>query len=97
MKKFKKKIAVIIGDPNSINSEIIFKSWKKLDTNFKKNLFIGNIELVKKQFKIKNISENKKVSQNIKVVDNDDAFKMINVDLKFKDPLMLRLKMPRNT
>ena len=31
--KIQKKIAVIIGDPNSINSEIIFKSWKKLDTN----------------------------------------------------------------
>ena len=51
MKNSKKKIAVIIGDPNSINSEIIFKSWKKLDTNFKKIYFIGNIELVKKQFK----------------------------------------------
>ena len=51
MKNSEKKIAVIIGDPNSINSEIIFKSWKKLDSNFKKKIyFIGNIELVKKQF-----------------------------------------------
>ena len=25
----KKKIILISGDPNSINSEIIYKSWKK--------------------------------------------------------------------
>ena len=27
----KKKIILVFGDPNSINSEIIFKSWKKLN------------------------------------------------------------------
>ena len=25
----KKKILLVTGDPNSINSEIIFKTWKK--------------------------------------------------------------------
>ena len=29
----KKKLLIISGDPNSINSEIIFKSWKKLKKN----------------------------------------------------------------
>ena len=34
----KKKIILVLGDPNSINSEIIYKSWKKLNKTIKKNL-----------------------------------------------------------
>ena len=33
-----KKILIIAGEPNSINSEIIFKSWKRLSKNIKKNI-----------------------------------------------------------
>ena len=40
----KKKIILVSGDPNSINSEIIFKSWKKLSKKNKKK-FIFNIKL----------------------------------------------------
>ena len=35
----KKKILIVVGDPNSINSEIVFKSWKKLNKSIKKDLF----------------------------------------------------------
>ena len=31
-----KKILIISGDPNSINSEIIFKCWKKIKSPIKK-------------------------------------------------------------
>jgi hypothetical protein len=31
-----KKIIIVAGDPNSINSEIIFKSWKKINSSLKK-------------------------------------------------------------
>ena len=31
-----KKIFIVTGDPNSINSELIFKAWKKLSTPVKK-------------------------------------------------------------
>ena len=43
-------VAIIAGEPNSISSEIIFKSFK-LKKKFKYNNFfiIGNIELFKKQ------------------------------------------------
>ena len=35
-----KKIIILSGDPNSINSEIIFKSWKKISKSLKKkNIF----------------------------------------------------------
>ena len=32
----KNKILILAGDPISINSEIIYKSWKKLSTKEKK-------------------------------------------------------------
>ena len=30
------KIVIVAGDPNSINSEIIYKTWKNLDQKNKK-------------------------------------------------------------
>ena len=35
-----KNILIISGDPNSINSEIIIKTFKKLSTNVKKKVFL---------------------------------------------------------
>ena len=32
----KKKIIIITGEPISINAEIIYKSWKKINKNLKK-------------------------------------------------------------
>ena len=43
-----KKIIIITGDPRSINSEIIYKCWKKLDVNLKKIYFISNYEAYKR-------------------------------------------------
>ena len=36
----KNKIIIISGDPNSINSEIIYKSWKNLNKHKRKNIFV---------------------------------------------------------
>ena len=51
-----KSIAIIAGEPNSISSEIIFKSWKLRKKYNHKNFFIiGNIKtlnLQKKKIKI---------------------------------------------
>ena len=38
----KKKLLIISGDPNSINSELIFKSWIKLSNKDKKIYLITN-------------------------------------------------------
>ena len=48
----KKAIAILAGEPNSIASEIIFKTWLKRK-KFKCNPFfvIGNIKLLNKQKK----------------------------------------------
>ena len=46
-----KKIILISGDPNSVNSEIIFKAWKKISNKIKKVYLIANYNLIRKQFK----------------------------------------------
>ena len=62
----KKPIAIIAGEPNSIASEIIFKSWILKKTYKHKPMFIiGSFKLINQQMKklkykikIKKISEN---------------------------------------
>ena len=47
-----KPIAIIAGEPNSISSEIIFKSWKLKNKFVHKPFFIiGNIKLLNLQIK----------------------------------------------
>ena len=36
----RKKILIIGGDPNSINSEIICKVWKKINYSTKNNIYL---------------------------------------------------------
>ena len=62
----KRCIAIILGEPNSISSEIIFKAWKdKRKYKHKPFFIIGNKNLLEKQkqklrfkLKIKEISKN---------------------------------------
>ena len=67
----KKPIAIIAGEPNSISSEIIFKSWKLKNSYKHKPFFvIGSINLLKSQmrnlkFKIKI----KKIGKNFQIKD----------------------------
>ena len=47
-----KPIAIVAGEPNSISSEIVFKSWKlRKKFNHKPFFVIGNIDLLKLQKK----------------------------------------------
>ena len=80
-----KKILIVTGDPNSINSEIIFKVWKKMKDPLKKKVFfISNYDLIRKQFKLLRFKVNPKKVSHIGVSDN--KFKILNINLKFKDP-----------
>ena len=48
----KEKILIVGGDPNSINSEILCKMWKKINYKTKKRIYlITNYEMFKKQIK----------------------------------------------
>ncbi len=83
----KSKIVIVFGDPNSINSEIIFKSWKKISKNLRKRIYlISNYNLLKKQFKKLKYSVKLKKVNNINENSNENKLKIINVDLKFNKP-----------
>ncbi len=87
----KNKIIIVYGDPNSINSEIIFKSWKKISKNLRKKIYlISNYELLKKQFKKLNYSVQLKNVSNINENASENKLKIINVDLKFRDPFSVK-------
>ena len=86
----KEKIIIIGGDPNSVNSEIIYKSWKKINKSLRKKIFlITNISLFQRQLNKLNYSiklkEVKNIYEKIKTEDLD-KLKIINLHLKFKKP-----------
>ena len=67
MIKINKKILLIGGDPNSINSEIIYKSWRKLKKSIRNKIYvIASFELVKKQFRQLNYSTKLNKIKNLK-------------------------------
>ena len=87
------KIIIVAGDPNSVNSEIIFKAWKKINNKIKKRIYlIANYNLIYKQYKklrykiklikIDNI-EDSIISTNIKVLD---------IPINFKNPFKVNIK-----
>ncbi len=63
------KIIIICGDPNSINSEIIFKTWKEVSKLQKERItLIGNFQLLDDQAK----------QLKIKVIDLTEFLQMLN-------------------
>ena len=89
----KNKIILVSGDPNSINSEIIYKTWKKLNKSLKKRVFlISNTSLLSQQFKklkysikITNVNNfNQKISHNY--------LKVFDVPVTFKNPFKVNKK-----
>ena len=89
----KNKILLLSGDPNSINSEIIFKCWKNLSISKRKNIYlISNYNLLKKQFKILKYNIKMEKVKNIKEKNNSNKLKILDIDLKFKNPFKVPYK-----
>ena len=87
----KNKIIIVSGDPNSINSELIFKSWKKIENSVKKRIYIiSNYNLLKKQFAKLNYSIDMVKVQNLADNENTNKLKIINVDINFKNPFKIK-------
>ena len=84
-----KSLAIIAGEPNSISSEIIFKSWK-LRKKFihKPLLVIGSIELLNLQKKkLKYRIRIKKIKNNFNKKDlNRNTLPVYDVEYKQKKP-----------
>ena len=82
-----KKILIFSGDPNSINSAIIFKCWKNINSITKKRIYvISNHELIKSQFKKLGYFSKIENVNNINDLSSSVSLKILNVDLKFKNP-----------
>ncbi len=80
----KNKILIISGDPNSINSEIIFKSLRKIDKNLLKRIYlISNYKLMKNQFRKLKLSNRLIKVKNIDEDIKEAGLKLLNIDLKF--------------
>ena len=83
----KKKILIVGGDPNSINSEILIKSWRKLSTSFKKRIFlISNYDLISKQIKLLKLPTKISLVKDINQKNKEDSLKILNIKLNFKNP-----------
>jgi len=84
-----KPIAIIAGEPNSISSEIIFKSWKLKNQFTHKPFFvIGNIRHLNLQSKKLKYKINfKKITYNFKISDiNNKQLPVFDIDYSQKKP-----------
>tara|TARA_B100000941_G_scaffold106171_1_gene74267 strand:+ start:243 stop:1214 length:972 start_codon:yes stop_codon:yes gene_type:complete len=83
----KKIIGIISADPNSINSEIIAKVWKKKRSFAGLNiLIIGNFLLLKKQFTKMGYNFPLHKMNGINKINFKNKLNIFDVPLKFKDP-----------
>ena len=87
----KKVIAIIAGEPNSINSEIIAKTWRKKN-NFKNiDIFvIGNYLLIKKQLKILGFNFKLKKINDLNNKNFKKSLLIYDVPLAFKKPFKVK-------
>tara|TARA_B100000780_G_C21125043_1_gene456217 strand:+ start:3721 stop:4680 length:960 start_codon:yes stop_codon:yes gene_type:complete len=80
-----KSLAIVLGEPNSINSEIIVKAWTKFKKN--KNIFlIGNYLLLKQQ--ISKIGLNIKISKitTFKELNIKNGLNILDIPFRFNSP-----------
>lgn len=88
-----RKIVLVGGDPNSINSEIIYKCWKKLPNKIKQRIIlISNYKLLKDQFKKLNYNIKLSNEQNLFKLNKSNELKILNIKLDYKDPFKVPLK-----
>ncbi len=93
----KKLIGIVAGDPQSINSEIIAKAWKKRDNFRNLNIFIiGNYDLIKKQLKNLKIKLNLKKIHNLRHQNFKKDLLIYDVPLSFNKAFNLPLKVKKN-
>ena len=82
-----KSIAIIAGEPNSISSELIFKSWQlRKQYNHKPFFIIGNVQILNLQKKKLNYQiKIRKINNNFKISDlKSNELPVYNIEYKQK-------------
>ena len=93
----KNKIILTSGDPNSVNSEIIYKTWRKLNKSLRKRIFVvSNTKLLSHQFKRLKYSTKIVSVKDLNQKITHSCLKVINVDISFKNPFKVNKKILLN-
>ena len=80
---------IVLGEPNSINSEILAKS----NASKSSSIIIGSYELLKSQLKILKIKKKKKkIKKTEDIKKNDKVINVLDIPLKFKKPFNVSRK-----
>ena len=89
----KNKIILTSGDPNSVNSEIIYKTWRKLNKSLRKRIFVvSNTKLLSHQFKRLKYSTKIVSVKDLNQKITHSSLKVLNVDISFKNPFKVNKK-----
>ena len=89
----KKLVCIVAGDPNSINSEIIAKLWKRKNSFKNINIFIiGSYNLIDAQFKKIKVNIKIKKINSLKNQNFKKELLIFDVPIKFKNPFNLSEK-----
>ena len=84
-------IGLVAGEPNSINSEIIIKAWKKID-NKAKIFIIGNYLLIKKQMHEMNLQIPLAQVDRFEDIIEKKKLNIVNIPLDFNSALKINEK-----
>ena len=84
-------IGLVAGEPNSINSEIIVKAWKKID-NKAKIFIIGNYLLIKKQMHEMNLQIPLAQVDRFEDIKEKKKLNILNMPLDFNSTLKINEK-----
>ena len=80
---------IVLGEPNSINSEILAKS----NASKSSSIIIGSYELLKSQLKILRIKRKiRKIKKTEDIKKNDKVINVLDIPLKFKKPFNVSRK-----
>jgi len=89
----KKLVAILGGDPVSINSELIAKTWKKKNSFKNLNIvLLGNYLLFKKQFTKIGIKIKIKKIDNLENINFKKNLNIYDIPLKFNNPFKISIK-----
>lgn len=87
------KILIVTGDPNSINSEIIYKTFNKLNNKIKNRIYIiSNFNLLNEQFKKLKFKIKLEEVKSLNNIKSSDGLKIIDVPLNFYNPFNVSAK-----
>ena len=83
------RFGIVLGEPNSINSEILAKS----NASKSSSIIIGSYELLKSQLKILKIKRKiRKIKKTEDIKKKDEVINVLDIPLKFKKPFNVSLK-----